>query len=264
MIRLTPEPVRESLNDVSQQLTKNTNMKFYRRLNDVKAMTFDLDDTLYDNHPYIVAAEKQLFSFMFDKWPELESIGKSGWIGFRRECVQENPLLAHDMIALRRNVLNKLFASIGLVGAELAQAVEQSYDTFYFHRSNFKVPQDYVNVLNKLREHVPVLAITNGNVDIERVGLGDCFNEVFHASTAQRSKPHSDMFDNASEYLNIAPEHILHIGDNLEKDVAGALNAGYMTGWYAENRKMRLFKEKAQPLPHVELCALDDLLKLIA
>ena len=28
-------------------------MKFYRPLGPIKAITFDLDDTLYDNHPVI-------------------------------------------------------------------------------------------------------------------------------------------------------------------------------------------------------------------
>ena len=46
-------------------------MKFYRRLNPLKAMSFDLDDTLYNNHPFIVEAEKQLFHFVFSRWPQV-------------------------------------------------------------------------------------------------------------------------------------------------------------------------------------------------
>ena len=237
-------------------------MKFYRRLNQIKAMSFDLDDTLYNNHPYIVAAEKKLFEFMFSRWPELESIGKAGWIGFRRESVLENPLLAHDMIALRRQVLSKLFAAVGLQGREQQDAVQQSYDLFYFERSNFTVESRFTRVLKELAEKIPVIAITNGNVDIERVGLADCFHKVFHASTEQRSKPHKDMFENAVALCGIQPQYILHVGDNLEKDVYGALNAGYMAAWYAENRPMCLKREKAQQLPHVQLDDFAELLQL--
>ena len=237
-------------------------MKFYRRLNSVKAMSFDLDDTLYDNHPYIVEAEKQLFSFMFSRWPQLESIGKKGWIGFRREAVHENPLLKHDMIALRRAVLSKLFTAIGLEGKEQQDAVQRSYDLFYFQRSNFKVDTRFTNVLKVLADKMPVIAITNGNVDIERVGLADCFHKVYHASTEQRSKPYPDMFNNAVSFTGVAAENILHIGDNLEKDVFGALNAGYMAGWYAENRQMNISREKAQQLPHIQLDSFEELLEL--
>lgn len=238
-------------------------MIFYRRLNSVKAMTFDLDDTLYDNHPYIVAAEKKLFSFMFEHWPELQKIGKEGWRQFRRECVRDNPLLAHDMIALRLCVLTKLFTVVGLTGAALEDAVQRSYDEFYFQRSNFKVSDVYVEVLKGLAANIPVLAITNGNVDIERVGLGECFHKVYHASVQQRSKPYRDMFDKASAYLDIPAKNILHIGDNLDKDVFGALNAGYMAAWFADNRKMNLQHEKSQHLPHVSLSELSELFDLL-
>lgn len=238
-------------------------MIFYRRLNAIKAMTFDLDDTLYNNHPYIVAAEKKLFNFMFERWPDLHKTGKENWRQFRRECVQENPLLAHDMIALRRCVLTKLFKSIGLTGADLNNAVERSYDEFYFQRSNFKVSGAYVQVLKGLAAKVPVLAITNGNVDITRVGLGGCFNKVYHASVEQRSKPYRDMFDCASEHLNIPASNILHVGDNMEKDVFGALNAGYMAAWYADNRQMNLRHEKASLVPHVTLSSLSELIDLL-
>ena len=238
-------------------------MKYFRRINRVKALTFDLDDTLYDNHPYIVAAEKQLFAFMFEHWPVLQQTGKAGWIQYRRQCVAQNPLLINDMIALRRCVLGKLFAEIGLSGDEHQQAVQQSYDTFYFHRSNFKVAPEYVAVLQQLRAKVLVLVITNGNVDIERVGLGSCFDEVYHASTEQRSKPHADMFNNAAKYLNLSADQILHVGDSLENDVYGALNAGYMAAWYADNRKMDLSREKCRQLPHLQLDCLEDLLSLV-
>lgn len=225
-------------------------------------MSFDLDDTLYDNHPFIVEAEKQLFNFMFSRWPKLENIGKKGWIGFRREAVKENPLLRHDMIALRRVVLSKLFASIDLQGQERQDAVQQSYDVFYFQRSNFTVAAEFTDVLKKLASKMPVIAITNGNVDIERVGLSECFHKVYHASTEQRSKPYPDMFENAAAFCGVAPQNILHVGDNLEKDVFGALNAGYMACWYAENRTMQLHKEKAQQLPHIQLDSFDELVEL--
>lgn len=225
-------------------------------------MSFDLDDTLYDNHPFIVEAEKQLFDFIYSRWPALQDIGKKSWIAFRREAIQEDGLLRHDMIALRRVVLRKLFASIGLQGSQLEDAVQQSYDVFYFHRSNFQVEVRFIQVLKKLTEKLPVIAITNGNVDIERVGLAGCFHKVYHASTEQRSKPYRDMFDRAAAWSGIAPQNMLHVGDNLEKDVFGALNAGFMTCWYAENRDMQLSKEKAQQLPHIQLDGFDELITL--
>ncbi|MCV5262976.1 5-amino-6-(5-phospho-D-ribitylamino)uracil phosphatase YigB, partial [Escherichia coli] len=39
-------------------------MKFYRRIEPIKAMTFDLDDTLYDNYPVIVRMERELLAWL--------------------------------------------------------------------------------------------------------------------------------------------------------------------------------------------------------
>ena len=35
-------------------------MQFYRSFRSPKALTFDLDDTLYDNHPVILRAEQAM------------------------------------------------------------------------------------------------------------------------------------------------------------------------------------------------------------
>ncbi|BDX04938.1 HAD-IA family hydrolase [Planctobacterium marinum] len=238
-------------------------MQFFRRLAPVKAFSFDLDDTFYDNHPYIVEAEKQLFAFMTTQWPQVAELGRPAWRRFRARSIVENPLYAHDMIALRKSVLDKMFSAIGLQGEDLRDAAQQSYDVFYFHRSNFVVNPEYVALLQELAAKYPVIAITNGNVDIARVGLKDCFHHVFHASTVLRSKPYRDMFDAASKACGVAPRNILHVGDNLEKDVGGAIKAGFQAAWYAENRPMNLNHEATQQLPHVALGALAELKQLV-
>ena len=44
-------------------------MKFYRQLGSIKAMTFDLDDTLYDNRPIIRHVEEQMVAWLFSHHP---------------------------------------------------------------------------------------------------------------------------------------------------------------------------------------------------
>ena len=39
-------------------------MKFYRRLANIKAISFDLDDTLYSNRPVMVAIEKKMIAIL--------------------------------------------------------------------------------------------------------------------------------------------------------------------------------------------------------
>ncbi len=68
------------------------------------------------------------------------------------------------------------------------------------------------------------------------------------------------MFEQAADKLGIAPQHILHVGDNLQKDVYASINAGFQSAWYACNRPMALQLEKVSVLPHVVLDNLSELL----
>jgi putative hydrolase of the HAD superfamily len=71
------------------------------------------------------------------------------------------------------------------------------------------------------------------------------------------------MFDEAANYLKIPRGSILHVGDNLEKDVWGATNAGFSAAWHACDRPMEIEKEPVQVLPNVEIHQLDELLTFI-
>ena len=50
-------------------------MKVYRRLQSVKAISFDLDDTLYSNYPVMIAANKGMARY-FAALPELKKVLK--------------------------------------------------------------------------------------------------------------------------------------------------------------------------------------------
>ena len=45
-------------------------MEFFRRLSGIRAISFDLDDTLYDNRPVIEHAEQWMVAHMRDAYLE--------------------------------------------------------------------------------------------------------------------------------------------------------------------------------------------------
>lgn len=238
-------------------------MIFYRRLSEIKAMSFDLDDTLYDNHPMMIAAEKKLRAFLQINHPQTEYLDLAGWRAIKIAHLQSHPMLASDMGELRRRTLHTGLHSTGLSGPELDKAVEAAFDYFYFARSDFEVDQSIRLLLAKLAEKIPLVAITNGNVNLRQIGISEYFDHTFKASVTMPMKPHSAMFDKSVKSLNTPALHILHVGDNLEKDVMGGINAGFQTAWYACNRKMSLGNEEPSVLPHVQLRALNELLEFI-
>lgn len=238
-------------------------MIYYKKLKTIQAITFDLDDTLYENTSVIVNAERSLIEFMHTQYPVTKHVDKSFWRARQKAHILANPLLKNDMGELRRLSLESGFMALGLSDNELNTATTDCFEFFYFQRSNFTLNKNIHSLLETLSNHLPLIALTNGNVNLQQIGLERYFSACFKASMALPMKPHKAMFDAAQSHLKVPHENILHVGDNLPKDIYGALKAGYQTAWYAEDRSMNMRHEKAQLLPHIQLSKLTQLLELI-
>lgn len=238
-------------------------MIFYRKIDKIQAISFDLDDTLYDNHPFIVEAEIQLRRFLHDSFPLTQNCDKDFWFKIKNQVLKQQPELKLDMGQLRRHTLHGGLSQVGYQGDQLAEAVDLCFRHFYFHRSNFTVDKTICSLLYELSQQVPLVAITNGNVNLQQIGISQYFQHSLHANIKQPMKPHSAMFALACDYLNLPPRQILHVGDSLVNDVYGAHKAGLRTAWYAHNRTMHLNSELTTLLPDIILHSLDELKLLL-
>ena len=238
-------------------------MIYYKKLNPIQAITFDLDDTLYENTSVIIEAERSLTKLMHQQYPVTKAVDRGFWRQQQKAHIFANPRLKNDMSELRRLSLESGFMQLGLSGNELKAATTLCYEHFYFHRSNFSINRNIYSLLKTLAQRLPLVAITNGNVNLQQIGLEQYFSACFKANVALPMKPHKAMFDAAQAHLNIPHGNILHVGDNLPKDIFGALKAGYQTAWYADDRTMDISNESAQVLPHVQLQRLTQLVDLI-
>lgn len=237
-------------------------MRFYRPLGPIQAITFDLDDTLYDNGPVIRQAEQTLTTFIRAHYPIAAALGAADWQHIRRTLISETPALASDMGELRLRTLTRALQH-DVSGAALSQAAKACFECFYHARSELTLTDEVHRTLAHLARRVPLVGITNGNVDPKRIGIDSYFDTIFHASLSRPMKPARPLFDDAAAHLDQAPARILHVGDNLIKDVHGALNAGYQTAWFACNRPMQLPRERVSSLPHVQLDCLSELTQLV-
>jgi HAD superfamily hydrolase (TIGR01549 family) len=235
----------------------------FRPIAKVAAISFDLDDTLYDNHPYMLVAERHLLSYIHQQFPLAADKDSTFWRRCKAEVLAKAPEFASDMGLLRFNTLQTGFEKSGYKGRCLIQAVQQCFDHFYFLRSDFQVDETVCSLLSKLANRVPLVAITNGNVNLTQIGIAQYFQFSLHANLAQPMKPDPCMFDIAQQKIGINAKHILHVGDNLEKDVMGARQAGYASARFACNRPMNLSDECPTVLPDIQLDHLDELLSLV-
>jgi len=246
-------------------------MKFYRRLTEIKAISFDLDDTLYSNKPVMQLIEKKMIAY-FSRLPILHKVmpeqhsplNVNFWSSFRRKAILKEPNLAHDVVKIRLVSYQLGFISLGLTESIAQQQAQAALDYFVELRSDFTVPQKSINLLANLSKKTPLIAISNGNVDTKAIGLSQYFQHIYHAGwqangRLYKQKPVSDMFTLACQQLAIQPSQLLHVGDCGRADIEGALRAGCQAAW------LPCF-DVGKPitvLPHIELNELTSLEQLL-
>lgn len=194
----------------------------------IAAITLDLDDTLWPVAPVIDRAERLLHEWLEREAPPVAAaFPRDRFMRFRREVAAQRPEIAHDFTALRTAALAQALEMHGCDAALAAPAME----VFLAARQKVDLFPDVVPALERLAGRYPLVALTNGNADVRRVGLERFFVAAFSARTVGAPKPQPRIFHVACEHLGLAPEAVLHVGDDQALDVAGAHRAGMHAAW---------------------------------
>jgi len=241
-------------------------MQFYRRLKAFKAISFDLDDTLYNNRPIMLAIEKKMVSYFAEQLSAYKlTFSRRYWSKFRREAIQHNADLNHDVVQVRFESYRLGLLALGITDDKAVIQAQAAVDYFISLRSDFIVPKASHDLLAMLSEHFPLVAISNGNVDTKALGIDKYFQYIYHAgfqtkmdNLLLKQKPEIDMFSLVCQQLAIEPQELLHVGDCGFADIHGALNAGCQTAWLPHYGVGKPLNQ----LPHIELSNLQELCEL--
>ncbi|EOC0027284.1 5-amino-6-(5-phospho-D-ribitylamino)uracil phosphatase YigB [Cronobacter sakazakii] len=238
-------------------------MYFYRPLGAIAALTFDLDDTLYDNRPVIARTEQETLAFMQRYHPRLSAFTAADLHRARTALRQQEPEIYHDVTEWRRRAIEQVMLEAGLSAHEASEGANEAMLNFARWRSRIEVPEENLEALQQLAKKWPLVAITNGNAEPEQFGLGGLFQFVLRAGPHGRAKPYSDMYHLAAQKLGVAPEAILHVGDDLTTDVAGSIRSGVQACWInlLDGDLMQI--DDSRLLPHLEISRLASLTSLI-
>jgi len=107
--------------------------------------------------------------------------------------------------------------------------------------------EDAMSTLDFLISRYPMVALSNGNADIQKVGLKNYFVAAFNPVNLGVGKPDPKMFHAGAQALGVLPEEILHIGDDPHLDVLAAQRAGLQAVWL--NREEKLWTHEVHPAP---------------
>lgn len=235
-------------------------MQFYRRWQPVAAITFDLDDTLYDNGPAIAWAEQWMLSHLRSEYLATAMLDKPRWLALKRQLLLSRPELRDDVSLARLHGIREALVQGGMAPSQAALEAETVFAGFLAERSKIEVSDETHALLAQLAGRYPLAVITNGNLDLVQAGLADYFTLVCKAGAGTRMKPAPDMFMQVQAALGLAPGRILHVGDHPETDVLGARLHGFRAAWLNERGQSW---QSLSLLPDVELGALHELAGLL-
>jgi FMN hydrolase / 5-amino-6-(5-phospho-D-ribitylamino)uracil phosphatase len=196
----------------------------------ILALTLDLDDTLWPIAPVIARAEQVMHAWFEQQHPQIASAFPIPVMRALREQVwQAHPHLQHDFTQTRLLSLRQAMLPLGASEAD----VEQAFALFFTERNRVTFFDGALAQLETLSRCVPIVALSNGNADLTRIGIAGLFAAQFSARQVGVAKPAPEIFLSAARALDLAPAQILHIGDHAEQDILGALRAGMAAAWIA-------------------------------
>jgi 2-haloalkanoic acid dehalogenase type II len=225
----------------------------------IKAITLDLDDTLWPIWPTIQRAELTLAAWLAERAPGAAAVfaDKEARLAIRADVVQSRPELGHDLSAIRRESIR---AALHRAQEDTALA-EPAFEVFFAERMRVELYADALPALAALAARFPLIAVSNGNAHVGRVGLGQFFAHSLSASEFGIAKPDARIFHAAADKAGVASAHVLHVGDDAALDVVGALGAGMQTVWV--NREAHAWCH-ADHQPHHTVANLTELVSLLA
>jgi putative hydrolase of the HAD superfamily len=189
---------------------------------------FDLDHTLWDFDRNSQMAFDRIFKNRFPEIKIQDFIAK--YAPINQECwkLYQNDKITH--LELRYNRLKFSFDALNIdISDENINQIANDYIEFL--TDNNHLFDGAIEVLDYLRTKYRLHIITNGfaNVQDKKINnalLSGYFQTITNSELAGVKKPNSIIFDYAVNVAKASKQNSVMIGDCLDADVNGALNAG--------------------------------------
>lgn len=198
----------------------------------IQLITFDLDDTLWESRPVLLNAERAMLEWLARERPRLlQKFSPEQLRVFKSQVAERNPELLHRVSALRREALRLAQLEAGYTPEEAADGADQAFAAFYRARQQVSFYDSVVPTLEALQGRYRLGAVTNGNADLEQIGLMGYFDFALCAEDLGSRKPAPEPFQAALARAGCAPEQAVHVGDHPIDDMEGAHACGFHTVW---------------------------------
>jgi putative hydrolase of the HAD superfamily len=195
----------------------------------IRAITLDLDDTLWPVWPTIGRAETALQAWLAAHAPSTAVLSADAELkkAVRAEINARYSDRAHDLSFLRLQSIRALLQQAG----DPQHLAEPAFEVFFAERQRVDLFDDALPALRFWSQRYPVIALSNGNADVHRVGIGEHFKASVSAQSLGVAKPDLRIFEAGASAAGVQPHEVLHVGDDAHADCVGALAAGMQVAW---------------------------------
>jgi putative hydrolase of the HAD superfamily len=224
----------------------------------IRAICFDLDNTLWDVWPVIMRAEQAMYDFLAARYPKtVANLTLEAMRDARAQVVAAHPQMAHDFTFLRQQALRNLAAMHGYPDT----LVDEAFKVFIDARNDVALYEEVVPALTALRSRYRLFTASNGNADLDKIGIAHLFERSIAARHVGALKPDPIVFQKVVEGTDLHISEVVYVGDDPLMDVAGSRAAGMHPIWI--NRDGAAWPADIEPAHHAitsltELVALTD------
>jgi putative hydrolase of the HAD superfamily len=194
----------------------------------VRAICFDLDNTLWEIEPVLNRAERILTDWLERRYPRIpERFTRAQMLEKRAALLVEQPHQAHDLSFLRRETLARCAAEVGYK----RDIAHEAFELWHAARNQVEPYEEVLSALGNLKARFRLATLTNGNADLVAIGLAHHFEVSLSAGALGCAKPDPRAYAALANALTLKPAEILFVGDEPHADVVGPRAAGMQTVW---------------------------------
>ncbi|XP_063774177.1 N-acylneuraminate-9-phosphatase [Pseudophryne corroboree] len=231
-------------------------------LNGIKAVFFDLDNTLIDTSEASKKAMEEVVKLLGHKSKfseeEVHVICNNFQANLLHEDLDPTKLTIDDL-----RVLHFEKAMQEIRAGDHNCLAKECYALWKTKRLQLMtLSENTKNILGELRKLTRLVLLTNGNRQVQREKIEACgakpfFDAVVVGGEHAEEKPAPSIFLHCCDLVEAKPEDCVMVGDNLDTDIQGGLNAGLKaTIWLNKNTHAH---RNPRPTPHHIIQSVDQL-----
>ena len=197
----------------------------------ISTISFDGDMTLWDFRKVMRHALKQTLTELQKQVPTPRALKLTinEMIAIRDQLAEEVKGEIWSLLEIRRRAFERTLEHVGHRDKDLAAHLNAVYRKHRY--GDIELYPDVIPTFDALAPHFKLGLLSNGNTYPESCGLEGRFAFVVFSQDVQVEKPDPKIFQITAERAGCELSQMLHVGDSLKNDVAGAKNVGVPSVW---------------------------------